>query len=93
MGEIQTGYVSALQIYQIMMWLESGYKINPINGYVPKKEKKYIIEHFSLEYSKEKRRYTNTHKHVFEIFKNDYPNVIESNKITSYTQLLSIATR
>ena len=86
------GYVSAVQIYQIMTWIETGYKISPVNGSIPKKEKEYIIKHFSLVYDKKKRRYTGKHEEVFNVFKNDYPKIMQDNNINSYTQLYYLAT-
>ena len=85
------GYVSAIQVYAIWYWLEYRMKLIMYDSKIPKADKDYIINHFHLVYVKRKRRYMSENKDIFNIFKQDYPDIFEKEGIDSYEKLKYLA--
>lgn len=84
--------VSLFQVYQILFWLRTGYKICNHSSRVPAGDKKFIISHFNMNYCEKKRRYQQSSDVIFQIFKNDFSVIFEREKITEYNQLVYLAT-
>lgn len=86
------GNVSLFQVYQILFWLRTGYKVYNHSSKVPVNDRQYIITHFNMVYDKKKRRYGQSTDIIFGIFKDDFSEVFQKKKITEYNQLIYLAT-
>ena len=86
------GNVSMMTIKCILVWLQTGciYHGDKYSR-VSVSEKKYIMDHFDIEYNPHKHRYYANEENVFDVLKSEFPKVFEQYDIKDYVKLSYLA--